>query len=123
MAVAATPAQADLFAYVANRVSSDVSVIDVSSRTVVTTVRLPSGANPRSVAITPDATRAYVPDFLLSSISVINTARNAVVATIWVGSGPTAIAITPDGSRSYVASQNSNSVSTGEVPKEQPYIG
>ncbi len=47
--VAITPAGA--FAYVANNISNNVSVIDTASNTVVATV--PVGTNPAGVAITP----------------------------------------------------------------------
>jgi len=48
-------------------------------------------------------TLAYVANLGSSSVSVINTASNGVVATVNVGSQPNGIAITPDGTRAYVA--------------------
>jgi YVTN family beta-propeller protein len=54
---------------------------------------------------------AYVTNSSSSSVSVIDTATNAVIATIGVRGRPVAVAITPDGSRAYVANSNSNSVS------------
>jgi YVTN family beta-propeller protein len=56
MALLAIPAQAQPFAYVANRNSNSVSVINTASNTVVATVGV--GACPAGVAITPDGTRA-----------------------------------------------------------------
>jgi YVTN family beta-propeller protein len=47
------------------------------------------------VAITPDGTHAYVTNFRDTTVSVIATATNTVVATIPVGSGPAGVAITP----------------------------
>ncbi|MEH7221241.1 hypothetical protein V7107_28690, partial [Bacillus toyonensis] len=46
------------FAYVANIMSDNVSVIDIASNTVIATV--PVGVNPSSVAITPNGNFAYV---------------------------------------------------------------
>ena len=46
------------FAYVTNGVSNNVSVIDTSTNTVLTSI--PVGSYPLGVAITPDGTRAYV---------------------------------------------------------------
>ncbi len=54
---------------------------------------------------------AYVTNSNSSSVSVIDTASNAVVATVGVGARPIGVAITPDGSRAYVANSFSNSVS------------
>ena len=54
---------------------------------------------------------AYVANSNSSSVSVIDTASNTVVATVGVGNRPIGVAITPDGSRAYVANSNSNSVS------------
>ncbi len=54
---------------------------------------------------------AYVTNSNSSSVSVIDTASNSVVATVGVGGRPIGIGITPDGSRAYVANSNSNSVS------------
>src|SRR6266851_4089505 len=47
------------------------------------------------VAITPDGTRAYVMDLGDNTASVLDTATNAVVATIPVGKAPFGVAITP----------------------------
>jgi len=47
-------------------------------------------------------TRAYVTDEFDSTVSVIDTATNTVVATIPVGVVPLGVAITPDGTRAYV---------------------
>jgi YVTN family beta-propeller protein len=79
MALLTIPAQAQTFAYVTNRGSNSVSVIDTASNTVVATI--PVGAFPEGVAITPDGTRAYVTNES-NTVSVIDTATNTVVATI-----------------------------------------
>ncbi|MEY4926351.1 MAG: hypothetical protein RI894_787, partial [Bacteroidota bacterium] len=54
---------------------------------------------------------AYIPHYISNTVSVINTATNAVVATVAVGNGPYGLSVSPDGSRIYVANQNSNTVS------------
>jgi YVTN family beta-propeller protein len=59
--VAARPAQAQTFAYVADLHTSTISAIDTASNTVVATVTLaPLRSEPYGVAITPDGTRVYV---------------------------------------------------------------
>ena len=54
-------------------------------------------------------TFAYVADPHTSTVSVINTADNKVVATIADGVYPWGLAINPDGSRVYVADTASDS--------------
>ena len=66
---------------------------------VVETIRV--GDRPSGVAISSDGTRAYVANYGSSNVSVIDTATNAVIATIGVGE-PRAIAVSPDGTRAYV---------------------
>jgi YVTN family beta-propeller protein len=53
----------------------------------------------------------YVSNGKDGSVSVIDTATNAVVATVPVGKRPWNMAITPDGAKLYVANGRSNSVS------------
>jgi YVTN family beta-propeller protein len=54
----ATPAEAQPFAYVANQGSNNVSVIETTGNTVMTTVAV--GTNPIRVAVTPDGKHVYV---------------------------------------------------------------
>jgi YVTN family beta-propeller protein len=63
------------------------------------------------VAVTPDRSRVYLTNFCSSSVSVIDTASNTVVATVGVGVCPLGVAITPDGTRAYVTNQCSSTVS------------
>ena len=56
--LAAAQANAQPFAYVTNALSNNVSVIDLSTNTVVTTIPLTTGA-PVGIELTPDGTRAY----------------------------------------------------------------
>jgi YVTN family beta-propeller protein len=117
-------------AYVTNQLEDSVSVIDTASNTVVATI--PGFILPTGVAITPDGTDpyegvdrrhqspAYVTNhvstidgsnFPASAVSVIDIARNKVVATIPVGQFPSGVAITPDGTHAYVANQGDGTVS------------
>ena len=68
------------------------------------------GLAPAGVAVTPDGSKVYVAN-LNNSVSVIDTATNAVSATIPVGNGPVGVAFTPDGSKAYVANQFDDTVS------------
>jgi YVTN family beta-propeller protein len=107
-------------AYVTNRGDDTVSVIDTRIRTELTTV--PVQYKPANVAITPDGRHAYVTNFgdpfpsLGTTVSVIDTTTNTVVATIPnVGLGPLGLAVTPDGAHVYVVNVISNNVSVIET--------
>src|ERR1700724_3567583 len=94
LALAATPAEAAPFAYVANEFSSTVSVIDTATNSVVATI--PAVNSPQGVAVTPDGTHVYVTNFNSNNVSVIATATNTVVGTpIPVGRNPGAVGIVP----------------------------
>jgi YVTN family beta-propeller protein len=103
----ASPVSAAPFAYVANYFSSDVSVIDTATNTVVVQ-SIPVGYLPHELAITPDGKWVYVANF--SSLSVIETNTNTVVASIPVGAYPMDVVITPDGKRAYVTNSDIDGV-------------
>ena len=86
-----------------------VPVIDTATNAVTRTIT--AGDNPASVAITPDATEAYVVNMFSSDVSVIDLATNRVVATINVGCFPVGVAIAPNGRKAYVANDCSSDVS------------
>ncbi len=111
--LAAAPASADPFAYVANFSSDTVSVIDTATNTVVAIV--PVGSSPGGVAVTPDGAFAYVTNFSSANVSVIDTATNAVVATVGVGNNPAGVAVSP------AAVTSSKVKATGESPMGSPF--
>jgi YVTN family beta-propeller protein len=61
LGLAAFPAEAQPFAYVANGGSDTVSVIDTATKMVVTTVGV--GMVPDGVAVTPNGKHVYVANF------------------------------------------------------------
>ena len=61
-----------------------------------------------SLAAPAATARVYVTNRLGGSVTVIDAARQAVLATATVGSGPLGIAAAPDGRRVYVANRGSN---------------
>ena len=90
-----------------------ISVIDIATNTVTTTIMLGVVAGgPAGVAITPDGRLVYVPLFDRSVVSgvvrVIDTATNSVTTTVTLsgrGGGPSGVAITPDGRHVYVGTE------------------
>ena len=117
------PARAPCDAYVAQNASN--SVWAINTKTDMPAAVIPVQFSPLGVAITPNGAFAYVTNTgavcsLCSfsqppSVSVIDTATYAVVATIPVGQYPAGIAITPNGAFVYVANFNSNSVSVIDI--------
>ncbi len=61
------------------------------------------GTAPQALAATPDGTRVITADGLSNTLSVIDTARAAVVARVPVGERPIAVAVAPDGRHAYVS--------------------
>lgn len=72
---------------------------------------VPVGSIPCGVAITPDGAHVYVTNDGDGTVSVIDTATNAVSATITVGSVPLGVAITPNGLTAYVTNVGDGTVS------------
>jgi YVTN family beta-propeller protein len=104
-------------AYVVNHEVGTVSVVDLGTGKVTTTI--PVGSGPYAIAISGN--KVYVANYLDSTVSVIDTTTGAVTRTIAVGWGPLAIATS--GNRAYVANYyRDNTVSvidttTDEVTK------
>jgi YVTN family beta-propeller protein len=93
------------YAYVTNYSSANVSVIDTSSKQVVTSV--PTGSSPVGVAVSPDGTKVYVANSFPNSVTVIGTAAFATKQIPMPEyTYPSSIAISPDGTRVYVAGNN-----------------
>jgi YVTN family beta-propeller protein len=113
------PAAAARPAYVANYNSGtgngSVTEFDTGPDTVGATIPI-SGGSPVAVAITPDATRAYVVDNTGFTVRVIDTRTNQVIgAPIPVGDGAGAIAITPSGQFAYVTNRDAGPPGTVSV--------
>jgi YVTN family beta-propeller protein len=64
-----------------------------------------------SVAAAAAGAKAYVGNFKDNTVSVIDTASGAVVATVPVAAGPHGMAVTPDGNTVYVSGDGSSTVS------------
>ena len=94
-------------AYITNRATGTVTVVDTIKNTVVGTFQV--GAAPDGVAVKPDGTRLYVSSSTNNTVTVVDTATGTVKKTIAVAN-PTAITINPSGSTVYVANGNTGAV-------------
>jgi YVTN family beta-propeller protein len=87
-------------AYIPNWDSHNVSVIDISIDTVISTISV--GNNPMAVAVSEIKKRVYVTNYSDLTISVIDTDAQMEIDTIPVDNPPNWIAINPTGTRLYV---------------------
>jgi YVTN family beta-propeller protein len=107
------PADYREFAYVTNGASNTVSVFDVVHVRLDREIQV--GQNPTGVTANPKRNEVYVVNSgsvgTNGSISVIDTEKNAVVATIPVQKQPYFLDLDAAGDLAYVANSGSNSVS------------
>ena len=97
--------------YVANTGEDTVSVNNVASPTVVSTIGLATGSQPVFVHTTESA-NMYVANYGNGTVSQINTTSDAVVNTVSVGNHPVALAELPSGQKLYAVNQGSGTVSS-----------
>lgn len=86
--------------YVAASGSDAITVIDSTSNQVTASIPI---ASPGHIAISPDSKRAYVTT--AGGLATLDTATNAIIATVAVGPGPAGVALNPTGTRAYVGVQ------------------
>jgi len=82
MPIGLTPlANGSLF-YVLNAGSNNVTVVSANSFSALTTVALPSGADPVFIASDPTSSKVYVADKGLSQTTIIQTLNNTITLNI-----------------------------------------
>jgi YVTN family beta-propeller protein len=103
--------------YVAVADIGQVVILDLASKTVTGRISLPqfggSPAQPNTIRIAPDGSRAYVGSHVATPnapIYVIDLTTNTVIATIPVGAFPACIELTPDGSQLWVTSRGDSNM-------------
>ncbi len=108
-------------AYVANRSTPTVSVIDTSTNRVVgTAIVVHSGQS--AIAIAGNGSTAYATNYADDTVSVsaIDTGTHRVSGSRISGSSfPSAISISPNGKTAFVADYISNSISTLDVQRDK----
>jgi YVTN family beta-propeller protein len=97
--------------YVTNHLDNTASVIDGGTNKVVATV--PVGVAPAQMAVSPDQKSVYVANTGGNTVSVLNTADDAIAGTIALpgGSRPVDVAVEPKGRYLYTANGGSDRVS------------
>src|SRR5579863_8731997 len=94
--------------YVANRASSNVTVVNGANRTVAATVA--TGTNPVSLGVNTATNMVYAANNGSNNLTAINGASNTVAATIGAGSNPVAVTVNPLTDTIYVANNGSGNV-------------
>jgi YVTN family beta-propeller protein len=116
------------YLYVANNLSSSVSILRSADGELIDQIVLAADVNPlvRStkyqplqVVLTPDDRFAYVSCYNSNEVRVIDTSSRQVVHTIAVGAKPYLLQLTPDGKYVYVANWGSNNVSVIDAASYQ----
>jgi YVTN family beta-propeller protein len=103
---------------VANLGADTVTPVDLATNQAGAPIAV--GADPVSIAISPDGQIAYVSNELDGTVSVIEIATDRVIgAPIAVGANPAGLALTPNGATLYVADELSNTVSVIDTASRQ----
>jgi YVTN family beta-propeller protein len=109
------------FAYVANSASNTVTVLDLVYLRPDRTLSV--GNDPVALAVNPQRDEVYVvnsqPGQSSGSVSVIDTNKNVVTATIPVQRNPSFIAVDKTGQRAFVTNTGSNSVTVLDLATHQ----
>ncbi len=91
------------YAYILNRTSNNVSVINTRTNTLASTVAV--GITPVELVFSPDGSKVYITNYGSNNVYIISTQTNTVLSTIDVGNHPDGIAISPDGNTLFVNGQ------------------
>ncbi len=102
----------DSLAFIACRLSNEIRVLDLASRTIVDSIPIPvqgtgSLFGPTLMAVSPDNSKLYITTQLENTVAVLRLATRRVIAQIELGViRPFGIDCSDDGSRYYVACVN-----------------
>jgi phospholipase C len=94
-------------AYVPGIVGGSVAIVNASTFALISSIT-GGTTNPYGAAATPDGSEVWVTESGTNTVSIINTATNAITGTVVVGVYPHGIAFTPDGKTAYVANTGPN---------------
>jgi len=101
-------------AYVTNKDSDTVKVINVESQTVAATINVGAAGcvKPYGVDVGPSGKLVYVSCYGSNFVKIIDATTNSVVGgDIWVGVNPTEVKVTPDGRYILVVNEFDRTVS------------
>jgi YVTN family beta-propeller protein len=88
--------------------SSSMSVTDLNTYKVITTV--PTPPHPQDVSLAPDGKHGYLVTVDDNAIQVFDTKTFAITGRVQVGRSPTSIAVAPNGRQAYVTNLDDGTV-------------
>ena len=100
--------------YVPSESKGTVHVIDTAGLKTIKAIKLPPGSRPMGTAMTRDG-RLFISNGRAGTVSVIDTKKDEVTATIKVGKRPWGVVLSSDNQRLYVANGPSNDISVVDV--------
>lgn len=104
-------ALAQPYAYIPNRESDDLSIIDSATNTVVNTIPLTGSDGPVAIGFHPSGSTAYITSVYNDSLTVLDIASLTSSTVPLPGVDfPYSIAIHPSGTRAYVIGNSNNAV-------------
>jgi len=95
------------YALVPNYAKNVVNFIDTTTYAVTD---VPTGEQPRRVAILPNGKRAFVANFVGDSVTAVNVRRKTVAGTVPTGDASRGIAVNPQGNQVFVTNVNEGTV-------------
>ena len=87
------------FMYVSNRREGSISVVDLATRTVSTTWRIPGGGSPDMGGVSSDGKVLWLTGRYNSVVYAIDTTNGSVIARVPVGRGPHGLSVYPQPGR------------------------
>ncbi|MGW1195879.1 DUF6603 domain-containing protein [Streptomyces sp. NPDC002536] len=109
--------------YALNASRSTVTVVDVATRKIVTTLR--TGTRPSALAASPDGKRLYVANATTGTVSVFDTTGNLPQEAgdpVWVGPQPIALAVSTASDRLYVVRAKNKALQVVDVAGPEPVL-
>jgi YVTN family beta-propeller protein len=96
-------------AYATNEGAGTISVIDIATDTVVSTIE--TGGKPRGLAVCKGSKKLYVTEQTKAQLWVIDPVKGVIEQRVALGESPEAVYCSPNGEWLGVANEGSNSIS------------
>lgn len=104
-------------AFVTNAGENTVGVIDLKAGKMV--ARIPTGAYPHGMRLSPDQGLLLVANVEDGSVSLIDTGSRNEIARIPVGKAPVQVGFLPDGSRAFVSLRDEDAVAVIDLAERK----
>ncbi len=125
------------FAYVSSERDREIVVVDIRGQQPSILARIPVQGDPNKMVLDKTQAKLYVASDAEDVVSVIDTARNAVIDTIstlapqgliprnrarYKGAAPDGLALSPDGGTLYVANRGTNDLAVISLTARNPQV-